>query len=105
MESPVFRVLIGKFTGAVAGKILARFDRLLSGPRWKYSSLAIIIAWALFRAFPSYDALRTEIVDSTWRSAQIKFDHPFADTSRLFASGSHESNLTFRLSIPVIAHV
>ncbi len=81
----------------------AWIDRLLSGPRWKLRALLVVLSLSLFRAFPSYDALRTDFVQAKWRAVQIKFDQPFADTSRLFPPGTHESQLTFRLTAPLLA--
>jgi hypothetical protein len=87
------------------GRINAGIDRILSGPYWKLKALCAVVAIALFRAFPSYDALASDFHRGTWRDVQIKFDHPLIDTSRIFAPGSHESKLTFRLTVPILAHV
>jgi hypothetical protein len=80
-------------------------DRLLSGPSWKWKALFAVLAISLFRAFPNYDALGTYFFEAKWRDAQVKFDHPLIDTSRIFPAGSHESNLTFRLTVPILARV
>jgi len=84
---------------------VAAIDRILSGPYWKLKALCTVVAIALFRAFPSYDALASDFHRGTWRDVQIKFDHPLIDTGRLFAPGSHQSKLTFRLTVPILAHV
>ncbi len=84
---------------------MAAIDRILSGPYWKLKALCTVVAIALFRAFPSYDALASDFHRGTWRDVQIKFDHPLIDTSRIFTPGSHESKLTFRLTVPILAHV
>jgi hypothetical protein len=86
-------------------RIDAGIERLLSGPYWKLKALFAIVAISLFRAFPSYDSLRTPFSETTWRNVQVKFDHPLIDTSRIFPAGSHASNLTFRLTVPVLAHI
>lgn len=80
-------------------------DRILDRPHWKTRALILVLSVSLFRAFPSYDALRTPFVQSTWRPVQIKIDHPLADMSRLFPPDSHEGKLTFRLTVPILAHV
>lgn len=82
----------------------AGIDRLLAGPHWKWKALFVVFAIALFRAFPNYDALGTFFFEAKWRDAQVKFDDPLIDTSRIFPAGSHESNLTFRLTVPILAH-
>jgi hypothetical protein len=89
----------------LSGRINAGIDRILSGPYWKLKALCAVAAISLFRAFPSYDALGTDFHRGTWRDVQIKFDHPLIDTSRIFAPGSHESKLTFRLTVPILAHI
>jgi hypothetical protein len=86
-------------------RIDALIDRLLAGPYWKLKALCTVLAISLFRAFPNYDALGTNFFETKWRDAQLKFDHPLIDTSRMFPAGSHESNLTFRLTVPALAHV
>lgn len=87
------------------GRINAGIDWLLSGPRWKLKALSAVVAIGLLRAFPSYDALASNFHRSTWRNVQIKLDHPLIDTSRIFAPGSHESKLAYRLTVPMLAHV
>ncbi len=84
---------------------MAGIDSILSGPYWKLRALCAVATLALFRAFPSYDALASGFHRATWRNVQIKFDHPMIDTSRIFAPGSHESKLTFRMTVPILAHV
>ncbi|HTW66837.1 MAG TPA: hypothetical protein VME17_19590 [Bryobacteraceae bacterium] len=80
-------------------------DRLVAGPYWKLRALCAVVALALFRAFPNYDVLDTNFFQTKWRDVQVKFDHPLIDMSRIFSAGSHESKLTFRLTVPVLAHV
>jgi len=87
------------------GRVDAGIEKILAGTYWKLKALAVVLALSLFRAFPNYDALGTKFHQATWRDIQIKFDHPLLDTSRLFPAGSHESNLTFRLTVPILAHV
>ena len=90
--------------GTIHRRIDGGIDRILSGSHWKLKALLAILAVSLFRAFPSYDALQTTFVETKWSNVQVKFDHPLADTSRIFPPGSHESNLTFRLTVPILAH-
>jgi len=87
------------------GRVSAGIDSILSGPCWKLKALLAVGALSLFRAFPRYETLRTIFFETTWRNVQVKFDHPMADTSRIFPPGSHESNLTFRLTVPILAHI
>ncbi len=82
----------------------AGLERLLAGSHWKWKALFAVLAISLFRAFPNYDALGTIFFQAKWRDAQVKFDDPLIDTSRIYPAGSHESNLTFRLTVPVLAH-
>jgi len=95
----------GAFYVRFSGRLSEAIDGLLSGERWKAKALAAVVALALFRAFPSYDALDSDFVDQTWRHAEAKFDNPLADSGRIFPPEWHESNLAFRLTAPVLAHV
>ena len=94
--------------GAWHARLLRRLngaiDHLLSGPNWMSKALGAVLAISLFRTFPNYDALQTAFFQNTWRDVQIKFDHPLLDMGRIFPAGSHESNLTFRLTVPMLAH-
>jgi len=86
-------------------RVDAGIDRILAGRHWKLKALAAIAVISLFRAFPNYDVLGTLFFETTWHDVQLKFDHPMLDTSRIFPPGSHQSNLTFRLTVPLLAHV
>jgi len=86
-------------------RLNAGIDKLLAAPYWKLKALVAVAAISLFRAFPNYDVLGTLFFETTWHNVQLKFDHPMLDTSRIFAPGSHQSNLTFRLTVPLLAHV
>jgi hypothetical protein len=86
-------------------RVDAVIDRIFSGPFWTLKALCAVLAITLFRAFPSYEVLGTDFVETKWRDVQVKFDHPLIDTSRIFPPGTHESNLTFRLTVPILAHV
>ena len=80
-------------------------DRVLAGRHWKTKALFIVLVLALLRAFPSYETLGTRFVQSTWQAAQLKADNPMLDTGPMFRPRSHNSKLTFRLTVPVVAHV
>lgn len=82
----------------------AGVDRLFATRHWKIRAVLAILTISLFRAFPSYGALRTPFVAMTWASAEVKFAYPMADMGRIFAAGTHESNVTYRLTVPAIAH-
>ena len=96
---------VGRLYQGLRRRIDAGIERILAGPYWKIKALCSVLAISLFRAFPNYDALGTNFFETKWRDAQLKFDHPLIDTSRMFPAGSHESNLTFRLTVPILAHV
>ena len=71
----------------------AAVEFVVAGSHWKAKVLLIILSIAALRTWPSYAALATPFVDRTWHDAQVKVDHPFCDTSRMFPPASHESNL------------
>lgn len=96
---------VARLREQVVRSVRDAIDRsVLSGPRWKLKALVAVLLVSLCRSFPSYDALHTPFVQSTWQNAQIKIDKPLADMARLFPPDSHESKLTFRLTVPVLAH-
>ncbi len=80
-------------------------DAVLNGPLWKGKALLVVLVLALFRAFPSYEALKTPFAESTWGHAFLQIDNLICDMGRLFPPGSHESKMTFRLTVPVVARV
>jgi hypothetical protein len=67
--------------------------------------MLFVLLFSLFRAFPNYNFLRAPGVNDTWEHAAIKIANPAADMARLFPADSHESKLTFRLTVPLIARV
>ena len=81
-------------------------DRLLRGSYWKPKALAVIVLMTLFRAFPSYDALRWPYVESTWLHMQPLLEHPLSDPAKFsFAEkDARLTNLRFRRTIPVLAY-
>lgn len=101
IDNGVLEPMYTKLRSRIDGGI----ERILSGPHWKWKALLAVVAVSLFRAFPSYDALSTNFVETKWRDVQVKFDHPVADAGRIFPIGTHENNLTFRLTVPILAHV
>jgi hypothetical protein len=103
--SPVERSTVARLYQRLRIRIDAGIERLLAGPQWNWKALCVVLAISLFRAFPNYDALGTLFFQTKWRDAQVKFDDPLIDTSRIFPAGSHESNLAFRLTVPILAHV
>ncbi|MBN9659635.1 MAG: hypothetical protein J0H49_15740 [Acidobacteria bacterium] len=90
-------------------RVRALVDRTLeavvSGPHWKARALITVLALVLFRAFPSYDALQSAFVQQKWHDALVKADQPFADMGKLYPPQSHESKLTFRLTVPLAARL
>ncbi|WP_321478170.1 hypothetical protein [uncultured Paludibaculum sp.] len=84
----------------------ARFlDGMLEGPWWQMKAVLLVLAVCLLRAFPSYDALGSRFVEQKWNDALVKADRPLADMGRLYPPESHESKLTFRMTVPLVARV
>lgn len=75
---------VGRLYQGLRRRIDAGIERILAGPYWKIKALCSVLAISLFRAFPNYDALGTNFFETKWRDAQLKFDHPLIDTSRMF---------------------
>jgi hypothetical protein len=78
---------------------------ILSGPLWKVKALLAVLVLSLFRSFPSYEALQTLFVESTWSHTFLQIDNLICDMGRLFPPGSHESKMTFRLTVPLLARL
>jgi hypothetical protein len=96
--------VVETFHREVRSRIDGGIDRLVSRPRWKTRVVIAILAITLFRAFPFYESIHTDFIEFTWATAQAKLDHPLADTSRIFKPATHESNVTYRITVPIIAH-
>jgi hypothetical protein len=82
-------------------------DRVLRGSYWKSKALIVILTLTLFRAFPSYDALRWPYVQTTWRDIQPLLEHPWADPGK-FRTAQEDvrlNNLRFRRTVPVLARL
>ena len=90
---------------AVDARLGACAVRITAGRHWKARTILFILAFSLFRAFPNYNFLREPGVAGTWEHAAVKIANPAADMARLFPDASHESKLTFRLTVPWIARV
>jgi len=89
----------------VDARLGAFASRLTAGPHWKAKTLLFVLSFSLFRAFPNYAFLQAPGVADTWTHAAIKIADPAADMARLFPADSHESKLTFRLTVPLMARV
>lgn len=100
--SPAAGMAVEEACWRVESRFQALVDQVVEWPRWKI--LMLVLGLTLLRAFPSYDALKTGFVHGKWRTAQVKFDEPLADMARRFPPESHESKLTFRMTVPVLAH-
>lgn len=90
-------------------RLRAFLDQILeaavAGHRWKARALITVLVLVLFRAFPSYDALQSRFVQQKWQDALIKAEQPLADMGKLYPPESHESKLTFRLTVPLVARL
>ena len=93
----------------LATAVYARLDalavRFTAGTHWKTRAMLLVLAFSLFRAFPNYNFLRAPGVAGTWEHAAVKIADPAADMALLFPDTSHESKLTFRLTVPLVARV
>ena len=72
---------------------------------WKWKALLLVLGISLFRALPAYDALATPHSRATFRDMQFQVDNLPCDMARKFPPDSHESKLTFRLTVPIVARL
>jgi len=88
----------------VTRRLLAALDRQLQKPWWKCR--AVILSWivATFFCSPSaYEFLRTDWRENQQAAVQ-KIEHPFRDMSD-YPPESTQSKRTFRITVPLIAHL
>jgi hypothetical protein len=105
--APTPQSTLGLAWSSVARKSDRFLDLLLCRSYWKAKALALVLLITLFRAFPSYDALRWQYVESTWRDVQPLLEHPFADPGKFSfaAQDIRLANLRFRRTVPVLAYL
>lgn len=85
-------------------KLTKATGEILNGRWWLIKATLIALFCALFFSFPGYrEVLRGEI-NPIWQPVLQKSANPFLDMSLAYGAGSHESKLTFRLTVPLIAH-
>jgi hypothetical protein len=89
---------------ALAARSRLVAQRLVAGPRWKVRVVFLVLAFSLLRAFPNYHFLNEAENQRTWQDAALKVHDPAADMARAFPPASHEAKLTFRLTVPLLAH-
>lgn len=68
-----------------------------------YSVLASLFV-SLFLAFPSYDTFFTGQSIELWKPVLEKVQDPLKDMSADYGDSTHASKLTFRMTVPLIAH-
>ena len=78
-------------------------DSCTRGPFWLLLTAIYATVVCLFYAWPSYHAMEPE--PATWRARASHIAHPFNDPSRDFDPITHESKKTFRLTVPLAAHL
>ncbi|MGQ9733306.1 MAG: hypothetical protein ACUVX8_18775 [Candidatus Zipacnadales bacterium] len=64
----------------------------------------VAVLLSLFFHFPSYDVFWTGDYLNSWRPVLEKFNNPTMDMSSSYDADSHASKLTWRLTVPLIAH-
>jgi hypothetical protein len=77
--------------------------RCTRGPCWLLFTAIYATAVCLVYAWPSYHAMEPE--PPAWRARAAQIAQPFNDPSRDFDPRAHESKRTFRLTVPLAAHV
>lgn len=78
-------------------------DSCTRGPFWLLLTAIYATVVCLFYAWPSYHAMEPE--PESWRARASHIAQPFNDPSRDFDPITHESKKTFRLTVPLAAHV
>ena len=71
---------------------------------WFILSTVLALAGALFFAFPGYKEITQGDYPKGWDAVLEKSANPFLNMGDKYGNGSHDSKLTFRLTVPLIAH-
>jgi hypothetical protein len=79
-------------------------DFLTKGRFWLMKVTLMAVIAALFMSFPGYDIMLRGEYPSGWGAVLQKVANPFLDMSLHYGEGSHDSKLTFRLTVPILAH-
>jgi hypothetical protein len=82
--------------------IYQQSERLVNQKNWKWKLSMILVLVVYFFAFPSYELISKEY-SFHWSAISAQINHPFTDTH--YEATSHQSKLTFRLTVPLIARV
>jgi hypothetical protein len=97
--------MISLFVNNFYRKLIQSAESLTSGRFWLPVIILISLTCALFFAFPSYDAITSENNTLSWQAVLEKSADPFMDMSQKYEPESHESKLTFRITVPILAHL
>jgi hypothetical protein len=62
---------------------------------------ALVLGFLVLHSWPQYSLLTSRYVESTWQAAMAKVQDPLLDMASVHPDGSHESKLTFRMTVPV----
>jgi len=81
-------------------KLISRIDNFCSSRYWKIKALFIVVAVSIFFSCPTYNMLSFQNIATATLEKKIK--HPFQ--KKHTSPGSHQSKLTYRMTIPIIAH-
>ena len=65
----------------------------------------LAVVASLFLSFPSYDYLNSASADESWEPVLRQFSDPSTNMTDYYGSESHASKKTFRLTVPILAHL
>jgi hypothetical protein len=97
-------LMIKTIVDPLYSKLLRIASPWTQGEYWLLKVTLAAFACGMFFAFPSYDALFHGDYLQAWQAVLEKTSNPLLDMSQVYGPGSHESKLTFRLVVPVVAH-
>ncbi len=83
-------------------KIESHGTRIVGCKFWAARVTLIALTLALFGSTPSFPLVFSNYYQQTWKNVVKKFENPLYDPSKTEIASSHDSKLTFRLTVPMI---
>lgn len=91
---------------AAIDKLLKRLESsiawVVGTGSWSARATLLALAIGLFSSTPNYPLVFSNYYETSWSPVLKKFAHPLYDPSKTEKPTSHESKLTFRLTVPII---
>lgn len=97
--------MILEYVQKKSDRLIAAFERWSNKKYWSLRVAVYSMIISLFTAFPSYDLFFKDFTSNQhhWYAISEQINHPLSQ--KKYETISHESNISFRLSVPVAGHL